>query len=134
MRHREQSNIILPQLVTRIRQRPHAGRPTLNINEDYLREAMSTRRNISQTELAQHLGIHRNTLRRKMKQYGITRSYSKLSNSQLDALVRSFKRSRPQSGFRYVRGFLVRNGVYIQRRRVLLSLRRVDGIGAFIFV
>ncbi|KAI9458800.1 hypothetical protein HD554DRAFT_2029476, partial [Boletus coccyginus] len=57
-------------------------------------------------ELASALGVHRNTLRLYMKKHGIDRRYSSLSNSELDRLVIQFKTRCPESGVRYVMGFL----------------------------
>ncbi|KAF8119403.1 hypothetical protein EV363DRAFT_1178089 [Boletus edulis] len=47
----------------------------------------------------------------------------------LDALITSFKQRKPDSGIRYAIGFLRRQGVRVQYRRVVQSLRRVDRIG-----
>ncbi len=78
--------------------------------------------NITQTELAKHLGIHRNTLHKMMKTHGISKAYTRLTNPQLDTLIQSFKQSRPQSGIRYATGFLRRSNLRVQRHRVIQSL------------
>jgi hypothetical protein len=64
-----------------------------------------------------------------MKKHGIERTYSILSNTELDQLVRQFKLKRPESGLRYTMGHLRSQGHRVQYRRVLQSLRRVDRIG-----
>ncbi|KAG1742891.1 hypothetical protein EDB19DRAFT_1608461, partial [Suillus lakei] len=65
-------------------------------------------------ELARTLGLHRNTLRLFMKHHGVKRKYSKLTNADLDILVKEFKKKRPDSGIRYIVGFLRRNGLRVQ--------------------
>lgn len=106
-----------------------AGRPKKIINTEFLAEALSNSRLINLTELAKTLGLHRNTLRLYMKAHGIIRRYSELTNADLDILVGEFKKKRPDSGIRYIIGFLRRYGLRVQHRRVVESLRRVDGLG-----
>ncbi|KAN0086288.1 hypothetical protein V8E55_007425 [Tylopilus felleus] len=105
------------------------GCPRKTIDLAYLKEVLTTCRNIKLTELARVLGIHRNTLRAYMKKHGIKRTYSTLSNEELDQLVRQFKVKRPESGLTYAMGHLRAQGHRVQYRRVLQSLRRVDRIG-----
>jgi len=106
-----------------------AGRPTKTVDRDYLEEAMSSKRNITLSAMATKLKMHRNTLRRKMKLYGLSRSFDDVSDADLDTLVEVFKAEKPNAGFRYLIGFLRRQGLHIQKERVRLALGRVDGLG-----
>ncbi|KAG1824580.1 uncharacterized protein BJ212DRAFT_1261242, partial [Suillus subaureus] len=54
---------------------------------------------------------HRNTLQCHMKCYGVERKYSNLTNVDLDCLVTEFKKEQPDSGIRYMIGFLHRHGL-----------------------
>jgi hypothetical protein len=105
------------------------GRPAKLVSEDFLMEAMSSKRNITLTELAQKLKMHRHTLRQKMRLLGVSRKFDELSDHDLDLLVTVFKAEKPSSGLRYLIGFLRRHGLRVQRERVRKSLRRVDGLG-----
>ncbi|KAG1781734.1 hypothetical protein EV702DRAFT_939064, partial [Suillus placidus] len=67
-------------------------------------------------ELAKILDVHPETLRRYMRQHSIERCYSNLCDCDLDALVKLFKRRRPESGFQYLVGFLRQQGVRVQHR------------------
>ncbi|KAJ6479428.1 hypothetical protein C8R47DRAFT_950817, partial [Mycena vitilis] len=67
-------------------------------------------------ELADIFGVHRVTLYRYMKKRGVSREYSTLSNQELDALVKGFKRDRPESGLRYLIGFIRTRGLRVQKR------------------
>ncbi|KAF8957600.1 hypothetical protein BDZ97DRAFT_1625017, partial [Flammula alnicola] len=67
-------------------------------------------------ELADLMGIHRNTLRLHMKRHNLVRQYSNLSNHDLDILIRTFKEKKPESGLQYVTGFLRKHGLRIQKR------------------
>ncbi|KAG1851932.1 hypothetical protein F4604DRAFT_1592257, partial [Suillus subluteus] len=80
-------------------------------------------------ELADILGVHRNTLRLYMKHHGIQRKYSEITNTDLDALIQEFKKKRLDSGIRYIIGFLHRHGIRVQHHRVVHSLHRVDQLG-----
>ena len=73
--------------------------------------------------------MHRHVLRRCMKRHGVLPQYSTISNHDLDILTRTFKARRPESGIRYLVGFLRNHGLRIQRRRVRWSMKRVDGLG-----
>ena len=64
-----------------------------------------------------------------MRHYGIQRKYSSLTNTELDHIIAKFKARRPDSGVRYVIGYLRRQGYRVQYRRVLHSLRRLDHLG-----
>ncbi|KAG1884362.1 hypothetical protein F4604DRAFT_1493464, partial [Suillus subluteus] len=65
-------------------------------------------------ELADILGVHRNTLQLYMKRHGIQRKYSELTNAEIDALIQEFKKRHPDSGIRYIIGFLRRHGIHVQ--------------------
>lgn len=105
------------------------GRPRKVIDSDWLRDAMSTRRKISLKVLANALGMHRNTLRNYLKMYGVYSHFSDISDRDLDILIRLFKQRKPTSGLRYIIGFLKRHGLCIQKRRVRMSMQRIDGLG-----
>ena len=61
-----------------------------------------------------------------MRDHGIQRKYSDITDTDLDFLVKEFKRRRPESGIRYIVGFLWKNGIRVQYLRVVRSLRRID--------
>lgn len=105
------------------------GRPRKVPNPAYVREAMSAKRNISITKLAEHLDMHPDTLAGYMKLYKIDRRFSDLSDADLDLLVRRFKKLRPQSGLRYLTAFLRTHGVRVQKMRIVQSVARVDRVG-----
>jgi len=108
------------------------GRPNKVINQAYLQEAAHPSRNISKTQLARALGIHRNTLKKKMDEFGIRSGYSLIEDIDLDTLIRAYKIKKPSVGFRYVWGYLRSVGIRVQKQRVLDALKRTDRIGQFI--
>jgi hypothetical protein len=79
--------------------------------------------------LANLLGIHRNTLRRKMKEAGVYKRFTDITDHDLDLLLGVFKHRRPESGLRYVIGFLRHHGLRIQKERVRGSYGRVNALG-----
>jgi hypothetical protein len=115
-----------------IEHHPRKGRPRKTIDEAYLREAIHPSRNIPKTKLAKVLGVHRNTLKKKMDEFGIDCKYSAIADGDLDSLVKEYKVKKPNAGFRYVRGHLRSLGIRVQKRRVSDALRRVDRIGRLI--
>jgi len=97
--------VVIPKLVTEVRA-GRWGRPHKVINLDYLQEAISGSCQIRLTELADTLGVHRNTLHLYMKSHGIECKYAELSNTELDGIITQFKSRHPKSGLRYAMGFL----------------------------
>ena len=67
-----------------------------------------------------------------MCESGVYTGYSSIGDVDLDALIRTYKIRKPDSGFRYVCGHLRSVRIRVQKRRVLGSLKRVDRIGRFI--
>ena len=106
------------------------GRPRKVISEAFLKEAFKPGRNISVSKLASSLPVHRNTVKNYMLHYKITQHpFSTIPNATLDALVRGYKDKRPNTGIRYIRGFLFSKGIRVQRERIVASLHRVDDVG-----
>jgi hypothetical protein len=105
------------------------GRPRKVISEAFLREVFRPGRNISIPKLASSLGVHRNTVQMYMHKYGIERQpFSKISDASLDAIIRDYKAAHPNTGIRYIRGYLTQQGKRIQRERIIASLGRVDSV------
>jgi len=105
------------------------GRPKKIVDLEFLKEAISNSRNISCAELARSLGIHRNTLRLYMQHHGIEQKYTPIGDSDLDNLVTACKKKHPDSGIRYIMGFMRAHGIRVQYCRVTQSIHRVDCLG-----
>ena len=125
---REEVNVVCPELVT-VLQTGRPGRPWKILNIDYIKEATSSYHQIKLTELADLMKVHQNTLKLYMKRHNVECQYSALSNADLDILTKRWQEERPESGIRYLVGFLCRHGLQIQRQRVVMSLRQVDNVG-----
>lgn len=87
---------------------------------------------ISISELARVLQVHRSTVYRYMKAFGIDRKYSNITDGQLDAILRVYQQHRPTSGLQYIIGFMRKCGLRIQHIRVQRSMSRVDQTGLMI--
>src|SRR5882672_10067538 len=90
---------------------------------------MSDKDHLSMKEVADTLGVHRNTLRYKLRQLGLSQQFSDISDDELDLILKIYKQLRPNSGLRYTFGFLRRHGLKIQRSWVRDSLEQIDGLG-----
>lgn len=115
----------------RIKKTGRRGRPRKIPDKNLLREAFAPNRNISVTQLAQTIGVHRNTLSTYLKEYEISpHHFSAISDSDLDLLIGEYRNKYPQSGVRYLRGRLrKKHGLRIQKRRIKESIDRVDPLG-----
>lgn len=119
---------IHPVQVTRSGMR-HQGRSRKVINKAYLQAAMTATRRLSVSRLSRLLGVHRNTLRKYLRMYQIDYSFSNITDHDLDTIVKRFREVRPDSGIRYLVGFLRQKELRVQGERVVSSIKRVDPIG-----
>jgi len=68
-----------------------------------------------------------------MRQYKITRQpFSTISDPSLDSIVRKYKDEHPNTGIRYLCGYLLHQGIRVQRERITASLSCVDDIAKVI--
>ena len=81
------------------------------------------------TRLSRSIRVHRHTFRTRLRESGIVRRFSGISDRELDILVCHYKRIQPQSGLRYTIGILRHHRIRVQKERVRLSLARVDKVG-----
>jgi len=61
--------------------------------------------------------------------HGVYYKWTQLSNCDLDILVKTYRTTKPDSGIRYLIGYLHSHGIRIQKQRVTASIARVDGLG-----
>jgi hypothetical protein len=101
------------------------GRPRVVIDPSFLREAVE-HQHLPLSELSKALGIHRHTLRHCLNTNSIRWEYSNISDDDLDVIVREYKAAKPDTGFRYLKGYLRGRNIKLQENRILASLRRVD--------
>lgn len=102
------------------------GRPRKKLDANLLWDAMDPSRKISMRRLARALGVHRNTLKSYLNEYGIGTEFSQLDDTDLDQIIRDFRTQYPQSGWRYVSSHLRRRGLRVQKERVRVAMTRVD--------
>lgn len=105
------------------------GRPRKEVDYEFLHDAMSGSRGISVTKLAKALHMDRHVLSKRLAEAGVSRAFTGLRRSDLDELVKGFRTVKPNSGVRYLIGFLRQRGLRVQKRRVYASIQRVDGLG-----
>lgn len=109
------------------------GRPRTVISEAFLKEAFRPGRNISIPKLAATLNVHKNTLKKYMHEYNITRQpFSDIPDTSLDAITKAYKEAHPNTGIRYLRGYLFQHGIRVPRKRVVGSLSRVNDVAKVI--
>ena len=94
-----------------------------------MEDAVSPARNIHLTRLSRAIGIHRHTLRTRIRESGLIRRFSGITDHEIDIVVRRYKRLQPQGGLHYIIGHFRRCGIRIQKERIRLSLARVDRLG-----
>lgn len=105
------------------------GRLCKAIDGAYLHAAFMPQQKISVSRLARLIGVHRHTLRKYLRLYNVDYSFSNLPDEDLDRIVRAYREHKPESGMHYLIGFLRRQGLRIQRARVMHSINWVDALG-----
>lgn len=105
------------------------GAPVKHVDKHVLERLLGNSRNISITKLASTLGMHRNTLSRKIKEYGLSREYTDITDGELETELRSFRDRHPDAGASCVISHLRDIKIRITRQRVRDLLYRIDGVG-----
>ena len=103
------------------------GRPQVEIGEHQLRYLIEQGFKIK--DIAKIFGCSTRTIERRLVTFHISRTYSDISDSELDKLVSEINTLHPNCGEKSVSGRLRSSGYHIQRERVRSSLRRVDPSG-----
>lgn len=105
------------------------GRPKIWVEEQRLKEMLCA--HLPVHCIATLMGVSRNTIFRRMKEYkhSVRDMYSSVSDEELDILVASVKNDLPNAGYRMVRGRLESLGHRVQWRRVAASMHRIDSMG-----
>lgn len=101
------------------------GRPQLAISESALSYLLE--QEFTQVEIAEILGCSTKTVHRRIIQFGMNQfvTFTEMTNSQLDDLVRDFVSNFPTAGLKSLAGHLSGLGYRIQRFRVRKSMHRV---------
>jgi hypothetical protein len=99
------------------------------IDHEFLAEAFDPIRQTTLKELCDSIHVGPDALAVCMKEAGVTNKFSKITNEELDRLIKGYREHNPDSGIAYVIGWLRSNGYRIQRQRIRDSAKRVDGLG-----
>ena len=105
------------------------GRPRLVIRRQHLEELFDLGCTVAY--VANLLGVCKRTIERRMSEFGITvgRTYTPLSDEELDQKVREIVERFPNIGYRRLTGFLISKGLKVCRERIRASLKRVHPEG-----
>ena len=105
-----------------------AGRPKFDIPQQQLQYLIDYE--ISMTKIAQDLGVSKSTIKRRVREYGISVGPRVvLDGSELDTLVRDIHREFPNAGYRRLHSQLKSRGVKVTQSRVRESMHRTDPEG-----
>jgi AraC-like DNA-binding protein len=86
--------------------------------------------NYNWKQIARLLGISRATLYRRLKDSGI-KSYTEISNEELDDCVRAIKQIHPNDGEILLQGHLRSRDINVPRQLLRDSIHRVDGSSTY---
>lgn len=101
------------------------GRPRIQVKKQ---DVVALRAlNFSWTKIARMLGISRQTLYRRLQEYGIPSSdYDAITSTELDEVIMDVKRDHPNDGEVMIQGHLVGLGIRVPRSQLRASIHRVD--------
>ncbi|XP_044166121.1 uncharacterized protein LOC122950080 [Acropora millepora] len=105
------------------------GRPRMLISREQLEYLVEN--DISIPDIAQALGVSVSTVKRRLREFGISSTERKtpISDTDLDAAVRSIQGMFPNAGYRRVQSQLFLNGIKVAQRRVREAMHRTDPEG-----
>ena len=102
-----------------------AGRPPKEIDMEDVKYLLAF--DFQLDEIAARLDVSRSTLYRHMKDSGIEK-YSDISDADLDSTIQRIKNDHPNDGEVLMHAHLLRLGIHVQRKRLRLSIHRVDPV------
>nr|XP_058969483.1 uncharacterized protein LOC131795899 [Pocillopora verrucosa]XP_058969484.1 uncharacterized protein LOC131795899 [Pocillopora verrucosa] len=105
------------------------GRPKFAISEKQL--LFFRENNFTYKDMALMLGVSKRTIENRMAEYELTNKsrYSDIEDDFLDSLIQRIMTNFPRSGCKTIEGYLVSQGVHVQRWRLRSAIKRVDPIG-----
>ena len=106
------------------------GRPVTEVDKDDVKYLLSL--GFSKSKVAEVLEISRKTLYNKVAAFPSPEEFSKYSDiteTQLDAVVRTVKQEHPNDGEIMIAGHLLKQGVRVQRAKLRKSIHRIDPEG-----
>ena len=106
------------------------GRPPFIIPRNQLAYLLMMRFTVPQ--ISGILGVSVRTVRRRMSEYGLSvrAFYSRISDDELESVVRTIQSSYPTCGNRQMQGHLASRGIRVQQQRVRDAQRRIDPEGS----
>lgn len=102
------------------------GRPSYVISREHLLFFLDHRFTIP--EIAVLLGVSPSTVKRRLRQWGlsVSASYAVMADEDLDQIVSAIVNDFPNCGYKRMTGFLLARGLRVQHERIRESMRRVD--------
>lgn len=101
------------------------GRPKLDVSKE---EILSLRQlNYSWLEISEILQVSRQTLHRRLHEFGIDK-FTAISESDLDCTLQHIKAEHPACGEVMIQGHLLHNGIKVQRSKLRAAIHRVDHV------
>ena len=99
------------------------GRPKFVITREQLMNLRET--GMTWAKIATGLNVSERTLYGRVREFDIDGSFSEISNTELDELLKSIMAVTPRAGESYIRGSLRGSGVRIQRWRIRERLQAI---------
>ena len=108
------------------------GRPSFDIPKEQIELFLEY--NFSLPQISEMLGVSLSTVSRRLKDYGlsVTRTYSTISNPELDEITQQLVSEFPNCGYRRMTGFLRARGIHVQQIRIREAMRRSDPEGVLL--
>jgi uncharacterized protein (DUF3820 family) len=105
------------------------GRPRYDLPQEQLTYFIE--KGFTCTKICSMLGVSLSTIRRRMKEYGLTirGTYSQISNAELNIFIQRGYTLFPNAGYRFLLSWLNQQGIRVQEYRVRQSIREIDPIG-----
>ena len=104
------------------------GRPSYEISEDQLQSLIDLGFTVPQISVLLHVSTR--TIERRLSEYGISaRSFTTITDQELDSQVRDIKTFHPNCGSKNLAGYLASRDIKVPRERLRQSLQRVDPVG-----
>lgn len=100
-----------------------AGRPKIELDRDSVAYLLAM--NFKAGDIADILEVGPKTLSRRLQEWSLSK-YTRISDAELEAVVRDIKAKHPNDGEVMMQAYLLSRGIYVKRAQLRQAIHHVD--------
>ena len=101
------------------------GRPRLEVDLTQVEHLLSL--NFTWEQISNCIGVSVSTVQRRAREFGIRKSYTPISDNDLEEKVKGYLHNSPAAGEVMIKGHLESIGIHVQRARIREAIYSIRG-------